>query len=52
MIKTPLHSLNALLRAYEDFDVTDGTLAVFSELAVKNGHLRGYVKPFIKDVTV
>jgi hypothetical protein len=52
LLKTPLRSLNPLLRAYGNFDVTDGTLALFSELSVKNGRLRGYVKPFVKDVTV
>jgi Domain of Unknown Function (DUF748) len=52
VLKTPLRSFNALLRAYGDFDVTEGTLAVFSELSVKQGQLRGYVKPFVKDVTV
>lgn len=52
LLKTKLRSLNALLRAHGDFDVTDGVLSFFSELTVKDGHLNGYVKPFFKDVAV
>ena len=52
LVKTRLRSLNDVLRAYGRFDVTDGVFSVFSEFIVKNGHVKGYVKPFFKDVTV
>ncbi len=49
---TQLRSLNDLLRTYGDFDVTAGQFSLFSELAVKNGDVSGYIKPFFKDITV
>lgn len=49
---TPLVLLNDLLRAHGRFDVVDGKFALFSELQVQNGSVRGYVKPLFKDVDV
>jgi hypothetical protein len=49
---TPLVALNDLLRAHGKFDVVDGSFALFSELQVQNGAVRGYVKPMFRDVDV
>ncbi|BCA56068.1 hypothetical protein W02_32080 [Nitrospira sp. KM1] len=50
--KTDVTKLNPLLRAYGRVDVTKGTFAFFSQIEVKNNEIRGYVKPFLKDVEV
>jgi hypothetical protein len=47
-----LPKMNDLLRATAKFDVAEGELSVFSEATVKNGHIRGYVKPLFKDLKV
>jgi len=44
--------LNDVLRAYGNFDVTEGVFSFFSEFTVKDGAVRGYVKPLFKDVDV
>lgn len=50
---------NAALVAFNDFtrnaaaiDFTDGNLSVYSELAVANGHVSGYVKPIARQVSL
>jgi len=50
--KTQMKSMNDLLRAYGDVDVTAGLFSVYSELAVNEGAVHGYVKPLFKDVKV
>jgi len=50
--KTQMRSMNNLLRAYGDFDVTEGLFSVYSELSVKNGEVQGYIKPLFKDMKV
>lgn len=50
IIKTKVPSMNNLLRAYSDIDTHAGWFALFSELSVKENHIEGYVKPFLKDV--
>ena len=47
---TALTTMNDMLRAHGKFDVTGGLFSFYSELAVKNGRIRGYVKPLFKDV--
>jgi len=47
-----LPKMNDLLRATAKFDVAEGEMSVFSEASVKNGHIRGYVKPLFKDLKV
>jgi hypothetical protein len=47
-----LPKVNDLLRAYGKFDVAAGTFSVYTEMAVKNRHIDGYVKPLFKDVQV
>lgn len=49
---TRLTALNDLLRAYGDFDVSNGVFSLVSELHVKNDTVTGYIKPFFKDITV
>jgi hypothetical protein len=50
--KTRLASLNDLLRAKGNFDVTRGTLTVYSEVRVRDGYVNGYVKPLFRDVEI
>ncbi|HPV84338.1 MAG TPA: DUF748 domain-containing protein, partial [Nitrospira sp.] len=52
ILKTPVKTLNQLLRAYGGIDATSGLFSVFSEVSVKNGAVNGYLKPLFKDVTV
>lgn len=49
---TQLKSMNDLLRAYGDFDVTAGLFSFVSELHIKNNVITGYIKPFFKDMKV
>ena len=50
IIKTHVELLNQLLRAYGGIDVAAGDFSVYSELTVKNGTVKGYLKPLFKDV--
>jgi len=47
---TDLRTMNDMLRAYGKFDVVSGVFSFFSELNIKNGQIRGYVKPLFRDV--
>lgn len=47
-----LTTLNDLLRRRADFDVKHGKFSLFSELAVRNGRVDGYVKPLFADMDV
>jgi hypothetical protein len=47
-----MSTMNDLFRAYGNFDVASGQLAVYSELAIAHGAITGYVKPLFKDITV
>jgi uncharacterized protein DUF748 len=49
---TDLRTMNDLLRAHAKVDVGSGVFSVFSEISVKNGRVRGYVKPLFKDLDV
>jgi hypothetical protein len=49
---TQLTTMNDLLRAKANVDVTSGVFAFYSELHVRNNQVDGYVKPFFSDVTV
>jgi hypothetical protein len=44
--------LNNFFKAYGNFDVNDGTLAIFSEVAGKDGCYKGYVKPVIQNLDI
>ena len=52
MQNTDLPSMNDLLRAYGRFDVAAGQLSVFSQVAVKDGSIDGYVKPMFANLKV
>jgi hypothetical protein len=47
-----LRTLNDLLRATGGFDVNAGSFDLYTELAVTQGHLDGYVKPMFRDIEV
>jgi hypothetical protein len=47
---TDLRTMNDMLRAHGKFDVVAGVFSVYSEIAVKNAQIRGWVKPLFKDV--
>lgn len=47
-----LPQLNEFFKAYAHFDVNKGTLGLYTEMAAKEGHYIGYVKPIIKDLNV
>lgn len=44
--------LNDFTEAYAHFTFKEGTLDVFSEIAMDNGQYKGYVKPIMRDVKV
>ncbi len=47
-----LVDINDFLRASAGIDVAAGELSVYTELAVKQGRVQGYVKPLVKDLKV
>ncbi|MGH7357996.1 MAG: AsmA family protein, partial [Candidatus Rokuibacteriota bacterium] len=47
---TDLRTMNDMLRAHGKFDVVAGVFSFYSELAVKNAEVRGWVKPLFRDV--
>jgi hypothetical protein len=52
MKNTNLVLLNDFLKAYGKFDVNQGTLGLYTEMAAKDGKFIGYVKPVITDLKV
>jgi hypothetical protein len=49
---TPVTALNDLFRSYGKFDVSGGVFSFYSELAVSEGRIDGYVKPLFRDLKV
>ncbi|MEZ0486778.1 DUF748 domain-containing protein [Fibrella aquatica] len=47
-----LVKLNPLAREYANVDFERGTMSVFSEMAMNDGKLNGYLKPLTKDMKV
>lgn len=47
-----LVKLNDFLRAYGNFDVQKGRISIYTEAAAKDGRIKGYAKPIIKDMKV
>lgn len=47
-----LPDLNDFFIAYGRFDISKGTLGLYSEFASDSGRYKGYVKPIIKDLEV
>lgn len=52
MRDTKLASLNDLLQAYAGFDVDRGRFSLYTEIAVKDQRISGYIKPLISDLGV
>jgi hypothetical protein len=52
MQNTDLPSMNDLLRAFGRFDVAAGQLTVYSQVAIKDGNIDGYVKPMFANLKV
>lgn len=52
ILHTKLRSLNDVFRAHANLDVEKGNFAFFSEVTVRNGSMKGYLKPLFKDVDV
>jgi hypothetical protein len=50
--QTDLKQMNDLLRAFGGVDVTSGIFSFYSEIAVRQGAVNGYVKPLFKNVNV
>jgi Domain of Unknown Function (DUF748) len=50
--ETDLKRMNDFWKAHGGFDVVAGQFSFYCELRVKDGMLRGYVKPLLKDVDV
>jgi hypothetical protein len=44
--------MNDLFRAHGNFDVVRGLFSFYSEIMVRNGIIKGYMKPLFKDVNV
>ena len=47
-----LTQFNDFIKAYGKFDVSKGTLSIYTEAAAKDGKIKGYAKPLIKDLKV
>ena len=47
-----LVKLNPIARGYANVDFDKGTMSVFSEMAMNDGKLNGYLKPLTKDMTI
>jgi hypothetical protein len=50
--ETDLKTMNDLLRAHGNFDVTAGRFSMYTELSVRDRRVSGYVKPLFQDMTV
>ena len=49
---TNLVLLNDFIKANGNFTIEKGVIAVYTEIAAKNGKFKGYVKPIIKELSV
>ncbi len=49
---TRMPAMNDIFRAYGNFDVSAGAFSFYSELAVKNNKVTGYVKPLFRQMKV
>lgn len=52
LTKVDLTSINDFIEAYGKFDVERGRLDMYSELSLRDGYMKGYVKPFFEDLKV
>ena len=49
---TQIRSMNNMLRAHGNFDVTAGVFSCYSEIRLDDGSIRGYVKPLVRKLNV
>lgn len=49
---TSLPALNPMLRAHARLDAAAGVGALYSQVLVRDGRIRGYVKPLLRDVEI
>lgn len=49
---TDMKTMNNLWRSYGNFDVVAGQFSFYSELSVRNGGVKGYVKPLFHNMDV
>lgn len=49
---TKMPALNKVLLAHGNFDVVNGFFSFYSDLTLRNGEIRGYIKPMFRDMTV
>jgi len=49
---TDMTQMNDLIRAYGNFDVTEGSFSLYSEVAIRSGEINGYIKPFFANVKI
>jgi hypothetical protein len=49
---TDMRTMNDMFRTYAKVDVSGGRFSFYSEIAVQDGHVNGYVKPLFEDVNV
>ena len=49
---TDMRSMNDILRAFGSFDIAAGQFSVFSQIAVSDGNINGYVKPMFANLKV
>ncbi len=50
--ETDMRLMNDLFRSYGNFDVVAGRFSFFSEIAVRDGNMNGYVKPLFLEMDV
>jgi len=50
--RTNLVKLNEFFQAYAKLDVNQGSFGLFTEVAAKEGHFTGYVKPLLEDLQI
>lgn len=52
LTKLNLVNINHLLKAYAKFDVHKGFFSMSTEMATKDNHIRGYIKPVIDELDI
>ena len=50
--ETDMKAMNDLFRSYGNFDVVSGRFSFFSEMSVRDGNIKGYVKPLFHEMDV
>jgi hypothetical protein len=49
---TEMKAMSRIFQAYGKFDIKRGKFSFFSEIAIRNNRIRGYVKPIFKNMEV